>query len=330
MELRLFDAAAGTASPRCESTAPARRLGSTSAIADRGRMHFWRPLPPAVMDLICGEGTAREVTLHAHEALQVLLPMSRFSVLDGAGHSTVVAPGVIHLTSPLELQAARGIGPAPLTMRIMLIAPAALTDIGGASLVRAARLTLDFTQRVVDDSDLYGDLSALFDQLRRPLVALDCKVRLLGCLTRLLASCPGLRTDGRESDARHVTGAERTRDYLRSHVADGVTLDRLASVAGISKFYLLRVFRRAFGLTPHAYQMQLRLARARRLIAEGRSLTYVAYDAGFADQSHLTRRFTAFFGLTPARFARQLTAAMLPAAHVRLASSRAATQPPAA
>jgi AraC-like DNA-binding protein len=52
--------------------------------------------------------------------------------------------------------------------------------------------------------------------------------------------------------------------------------------------------------------MQLRLARAWHLIVEGRPLSRTTYDAGFADQSHLTRRFAALFGVTPARFAKEL------------------------
>jgi AraC-like DNA-binding protein len=96
------------------------------------------------------------------------------------------------------------------------------------------------------------------------------------------------------------------RDYLRAHVAESVSLDELAVVAGLSKYYLLRAFRLAHGLTPHAYQMQLRLAYAWRLIVDGRSLSHATYDAGFADQSHLTRRFASAFGLSPARYAREL------------------------
>jgi AraC-like DNA-binding protein len=77
-------------------------------------------------------------------------------------------------------------------------------------------------------------------------------------------------------------------------------------VAELSKYYLLRAFRQAHGVTPHAYQMQLRLAYAWRLIVDGRSLSHATYDAGFADQSHLTRRFASAFGLSPARYAREL------------------------
>jgi transcriptional regulator GlxA family with amidase domain len=51
--------------------------------------------------------------------------------------------------------------------------------------------------------------------------------------------------------------------------------------------------------------MQLRLARARRLLEHQQSVSFVTYEAGFSDQSHLTRRFKEFFGFTPARYARQ-------------------------
>jgi AraC-like DNA-binding protein len=101
-------------------------------------------------------------------------------------------------------------------------------------------------------------------------------------------------------------GLARVADYLQAHVTDHVTLDALAVTAGLSKFYLLRAFRDRYGLTPHAYQMQLRLARAWRLVADGRPLSWAAYECGFADQSHLTRRFASQFGLTPGALARQL------------------------
>jgi AraC-like DNA-binding protein len=94
-----------------------------------------------------------------------------------------------------------------------------------------------------------------------------------------------------------------------------VSLDDIAGVACLTKWHLLRAFRREYGLSPHGYQMQLRLARARRLLERGRSSSFVTYESGFSDQSHLTRRFKEFFGFTPARYARQF------------ARERAATQP---
>jgi AraC-like DNA-binding protein len=309
MYLRLLDFGTTTEDwPRQSTPLAERRIGHASAHGSNG-MRFWRPLFPKGVDVICGEGTTLEVPLQAHEAWQILLPTSLAEVLDGSSRSTIVGPGSIHLTSPLEFHAMRGVGGAPLGIRVLLVAPAALVKLGRESAVPLSDGAQGWPQRVVDDRGLYTELSALFDELRRPLVALDCEARLLRCLSRILTRHAHPPRTGRARAVCCVGGAERARDHLRAHVTEGISLDELAAVAGLSKFYLLRAFRHAFGLTPHAYQMQLRLARARRLIADGHAISYVTYEAGFADQSHLTRRFTAFFGFTPARFARQVAAA---------------------
>lgn len=81
-----------------------------------------------------------------------------------------------------------------------------------------------------------------------------------------------------------------------------VSLAELAAVAGLSRFKLLRSFAREVGITPHAYLIQRRLAAARRLLASGHTPVQAAMQAGFADQSHLTRAFVRYFGVTPARY----------------------------
>ena len=81
-----------------------------------------------------------------------------------------------------------------------------------------------------------------------------------------------------------------------------VTLAELAALSGVSRFQLLRGFSRAVGTTPHAYLLQKRVGLARRMLAAGRSPAEAAVEAGFADQSHLTRAFGRQFGITPARY----------------------------
>jgi AraC-like DNA-binding protein len=271
------------------------------------RLRFWRPLPREAADIICGEGAVDALPFHAHDALQVMLPASPFTILDGRRGAVMVRPGQLYVTAPFELHGARGVDGAPCAMRVVLVAADMLPTLRADLLRVSGGATSARQQFVLDDAALYGELWALVDDFRGPLVALTCAPRLLACLTRVLA---GLSTRPshapRRRAGRQAAGVARVRDHLRAHVAERVSLDELATVAGLSKFYLLRAFRFAHGVTPHAYQMQLRLAYAWRMIVDGRSLSHATYDAGFADQSHLTRRFASAFGLSPARYAREL------------------------
>jgi AraC-like DNA-binding protein len=101
---------------------------------------------------------------------------------------------------------------------------------------------------------------------------------------------------------------ERARAYLQDRPTQPVTLPEMGAIAGVSVSHLVRSFSRAVGLPPRSYHRQVRLARARRLLAEGKSATWVAYECGFADQSHLSRRFKECHGVTPGAFQAQYLA----------------------
>ena len=95
-------------------------------------------------------------------------------------------------------------------------------------------------------------------------------------------------------------------EHLRAHLAQRVTLDELAAVAGLSPFHFLRQFKRAHHATPQQMLMALRLFEAKRLLAAAEAPAQVAAAVGLADQAHLTRAFANRYGVTPARYQQQL------------------------
>ena len=95
------------------------------------------------------------------------------------------------------------------------------------------------------------------------------------------------------------------RDYLKSHYAENVSLAQLTSIANLSPFYLLRVFHNQVGFPPHEYQTQVRIAHARKLLLEGKSISQAALETGFCDQSHLSRNFKRIVGSTPGQYLSQ-------------------------
>ncbi|MBT2747401.1 MULTISPECIES: AraC family transcriptional regulator [unclassified Lysobacter] len=95
-------------------------------------------------------------------------------------------------------------------------------------------------------------------------------------------------------------------DYLRAHLADRLTLDELAAIAGLSPFHFLRRFRAQHHVTPQQMLMALRLHEAKRLLAAGVAPARIAADTGLTDQAHLTRAFLRRYGVTPARYQKQV------------------------
>jgi AraC-like DNA-binding protein len=113
---------------------------------------------------------------------------------------------------------------------------------------------------------------------------------------------PGPPVRGRDR-AEHAA-VRRARHHLMERWDQRVTLAELAAVAGLSRFELVRRFREHNGVAPHAFQTNLRVERARRLLAAGVAPAEVAAACGFADQPHLSRTFKRAVGVSPGRYAR--------------------------
>jgi AraC-like DNA-binding protein len=148
------------------------------------------------------------------------------------------------------------------------------------------------------------ELFAQFQRLHRALGAgaaaplLERESRLVWALARLIQRYADLEQVVRPLKPERRAVA-RMVDYLHAHLTRNVRLAELAALTQLSEFHLLRVFRAEMGLPPHAYLIQLRLARAKALLIDGVPPANVAAQVGCADQAHLTRLLKRTFGVTP-------------------------------
>lgn len=92
----------------------------------------------------------------------------------------------------------------------------------------------------------------------------------------------------------------RVIEFIDAHLGEDLSLRTIADVAEMSPSHFLTLFKRSSGLAPHQYLVAKRIERARTLLTQTKlPIVEIATQAGFADQSHLTRLMRRHTGLTP-------------------------------
>lgn len=90
--------------------------------------------------------------------------------------------------------------------------------------------------------------------------------------------------------------------YIEANFSERITLKDLASVAELSVFRLVTVFRREMGISPYRYLSAVRVKKAQQLLRQGVPPAIAATEVGFFDQSHLCRHFRTICGMTPRQY----------------------------
>jgi AraC family transcriptional regulator len=124
--------------------------------------------------------------------------------------------------------------------------------------------------------------------------------------THIAHTYGGMRVNTRASGATLAHWQEqRAKELLASSYSGSITLADLARACELSVRHFTRAFRGSTGMSPHEWLLQLRLEKARTLLATTRRLpAEIALDCGFADQSHLSRVFRRIVGVTPGAWRR--------------------------
>lgn len=91
--------------------------------------------------------------------------------------------------------------------------------------------------------------------------------------------------------------------YIQDNIFNEISIDSLAKLIGISKYYFLKEFRKYKGITPYQYILHKKLETSKNLLGKsGKPIIEIAYDLGFSDQSHLNKLFKKYYGLSPKKF----------------------------
>ncbi|MEB3734806.1 helix-turn-helix transcriptional regulator [Halopseudomonas pachastrellae] len=133
------------------------------------------------------------------------------------------------------------------------------------------------------------------DELRRIGQGTCSRDLLFRLTTRVPRAISGYQPISLNMDIRALHIAQK----IKRELPLTSTVAELADEVGLSADRLSHLFSEKLGLSIKSYILWARMRRAVELIAQGESLSAVAYDVGFADSAHLTRTIKQFFGLTP-------------------------------
>ena len=108
-----------------------------------------------------------------------------------------------------------------------------------------------------------------------------------------------LRDNGpKEMDA----GIKILTDKITNHPEQELPIETLAADIFVSKYYLIRKFKSSIGMTPHQFCIQNRIRKSQGLLDEEKTVSRIAAEMGFYDQSHFDKAFQRIVGISPSEY----------------------------
>ncbi|WP_336209141.1 AraC family transcriptional regulator [Nonomuraea sp. LPB2021202275-12-8] len=264
------------------------------------RARFWQhPAVPEV-DLLKARYVTHRFSRHVHEGYAIGLIIGGVEEFDYRGTVHRAGTGEMVLVNPDSVHTGQAGTAGGWAYRMLYPSVGAMG--GVAAELGLTYGTPHFPEQVVRDPAV----AALMDSAHQATergddLAASTMTRTLFArlLTRYAAPRPAvvLAPEGK----RAVRAAL---DLLHESLVDPPTLDDLAQAVRARPFPLLRAFKEATGLPPHAYLTSLRVRRARHLLRSGVRPAQVAAEVGFTDQAHLSRHFKRIVGVPPAAYQR--------------------------
>ncbi|NRR30011.1 AraC family transcriptional regulator [Oxalobacteraceae bacterium] len=261
---------------------------------------FWRdPDLPFIEVRLVHDGRQVNHSRHWHETFSVgIITGGRSSYVNG-GHSEEVEQGSLVVMSPGAVHVCNALGDGTWSYLMFYLdaewmgrIQADLRGEAGSAFRPYAKAALFAPRLAHIGTQLFAELTDPdSDRLQREI----CVVDFIGLLDAELA--PGA-VAGEGSGLK----TERAAKYIDAHFAKALWLDEICAEANLSASYLIRAFKKRYGVAPHEYQTNRRIQFAKARLRDNVPLTQVALEAGFADQAHFQRIFKRLTAATPGQY----------------------------
>lgn len=253
------------------------------------------------LDLLRARYVGHTFPRHSHEGFTlgaVTGGIEDVSMPDGIIRA---GPGTVVMINPEVPHSARAGVPEGWTYSTLYPSRELVADI--AESVTTLRGTPGFAETIVEDPQTAQLIRGVHRAAESGnALAADSLLRI--AVARLLGR-HGSALPSRTPAASGARTAALAKQHLQDRMAQPPSLERLAQQLGTSPFALLRAFKAAYGMPPHAWLTDARVRRARHLLDAGTAPAEAAVAVGFTDQPHLNRHFTRIVGVTPGAYRRE-------------------------
>ncbi len=269
-------------------------------IDTRNSSRYWQDAHVPGLSCLAADFTSHDYAPHSHDALVVAVTEAGGAEFKSRGSTDEATASALLVFNPAEPHSGRMGWSRRWRYRGLYLGEPAIMAVGRSLGIGT---TPYFTANVFRDETLVASFLALhqaLDEGRDPFEERELLVRSFGALFAR-HGCGGIRIPAAPRD---LALAAVVRKIMTERHTETLTLDELGAAVGLSPFQLIGLFKRATGLTPHAYLTQVRLKAAFCELKAGTPVAEAALAAGFCDQAALNKHFKRCFGITPLQWLR--------------------------
>ena len=258
---------------------------------------FFRNDQMPFVELRYTEGSAVSFKPHIHQTLSIGGVSIGEVLYSVDGVESILKPGSLAIINPETLHSCNPANGAERSFSMLYLDPAWCYKIQQSLWHITSFLKLDVIR--IDDDPLYSLYCTTTENLMDDKIHLQEKEQNL---FELLTSIFSIACRPQNNRIERTEDIQTLKQLLSEDLHKDFPLHSLAEELQANPYTLIRGFKAATGLTPHAYRMNCRIEMAKSLLREGRDIADTALECGFFDQSHFHRHFKAMTTITPREY----------------------------
>ena len=254
----------------------------------------------SVSEFLCDAGPADRPFEERHEGFSIAAVVEGSFTCKDDGGETLLYPGALLLGNHGRCFACGHDHSAGDRCVAFNFAPDAFAEIA-ATAAGSSRYEFAATSAAADNA--LAPVMVGIEAIARVAAPLRIEERVLRLAESVVAALSGHAPSPPRPSPRETRRVADALRFIEERADEPLELDALARIARTGKYHFLRVFRRAVGMTPYQFVLNVRMRRAAvRLLASPAPVARIAYEAGFGDLSTFNRRFREVFGLSPSAY----------------------------